>query len=232
MDSAFYQSDVVAAVLRQRGHYSITARLLPPIRRAIDAIPADAWTPISDTNAVWDDEAQQWISAAEVAEIEFTAFSSRAKAKQVTARLIVRRVSDVNPATRTRCSPSTGTTPSSRTHRGRCSRRSPPTAATRSSSRSSPTSRPDHLPNCREVLGQQRLAGLRREPFNLTRTAGVLASAFHAKATTATIRAQLINVPGRLARYARRLTLHIPTRWPWQTEWEQLRARAAPPAAA
>jgi len=38
------------------------------------------------------------ISEAEVAEIAFTAFTSKAKAKQVTARLIVRRVPDVNPA--------------------------------------------------------------------------------------------------------------------------------------
>jgi hypothetical protein len=35
--------------------------------------------------------------------------------------------------------------------------------------------------------------------FNLTRTASALASAFHAKATTATIRAQLIGVPARIA---------------------------------
>ena len=68
--------------------------------------------------------------------------------------------------------------------------------------------------------------------FNLTRTAGVLASAFHAKATTGTIRAQLINIPGRLARSARKLTLHLPTDWPWQNEWEQLRAGAAPPPTA
>jgi len=34
--------------------------------------------------------------------------------------------------------------------------------------------------------------------FNLTRAAGCLASAFHARATTATLRAHLINVPARL----------------------------------
>ena len=53
--------------------------------------------------------------------------------------------------------------------------------------------------------------------YNLTRTAGVHASAFHAKATTGTIRAQLINVPGRLARSARKLVLHLPVHWPWET---------------
>ena len=37
---------------------------------------------------------------------------------------------------------------------------------------------------------------------NLTRAAGALASGFHARATTATIRAHLINVPARIARRA------------------------------
>ena len=41
-------------------------------------------------------------------------------------------------------------------------------------------------------------------------------SAFHARATTATIRAYLINFPARLARSARRLTLHMPKQWPWE----------------
>ncbi|MET7389821.1 hypothetical protein ACFYPT_36050 [Streptomyces sp. NPDC005529] len=43
-----------------------------------------------------------------------------------------------------------------------------------------------------------------------TRADGAPASAFHAKATTATICDHLINVPARLARSARRLTLHLP----------------------
>jgi len=70
--------------------------------------------------------------------------------------------------------------------------------------------------------------------FNLTRAAGALASVLHAKATTGTIRAQLINVPGRLARSARKTTLHLPTDWPWQTAWAQMAdgARHGPPAVA
>src|SRR4051794_2686798 len=52
--------------------------------------------------------------------------------------------------------------------------------------------------------------------FNLTRAAGVLASASHAKATTGTIRARLIAVPVRVARSARRLRLHSPRDWPWR----------------
>ena len=65
--------------------------------------------------------------------------------------------------------------------------------------------------------------------FNLTRAAGVLASTFHARATTGTIRAQLITVPGRLARSARRLTLHLPTAWPWLTPWQQMATAANSP---
>ena len=70
--------------------------------------------------------------------------------------------------------------------------------------------------------------------FNLTRAAGTLASTFHAKATTGTIRAQLITVPARLARSARRLTLHLPTAWPWEYPWKQLSisTRHGPPRTA
>ncbi len=58
--------------------------------------------------------------------------------------------------------------------------------------------------------------------FNLTRAAGCLASAFHARATTGTIRAQLINVPARLAHSARTLRLHLPKHWPWEPAWTEL----------
>ncbi len=58
--------------------------------------------------------------------------------------------------------------------------------------------------------------------YNLTRAAGTLASARHARARPATIRAQLINIPARLANRARRLRLHLPTNWPWQHPWEAM----------
>ena len=57
---------------------------------------------------------------------------------------------------------------------------------------------------------------------NLTRATGTLASTFHARATTATIRAHLINVPARIARGARRVTLHLPQGWPWEASWTGL----------
>jgi len=56
---------------------------------------------------------------------------------------------------------------------------------------------------------------------------------FHAKARAATVRTQLLNVPARPARSARRPTEHMPAGWLWRPAWEQLdqRARGAPAAA-
>ena len=72
--------------------------------------------------------------------------------------------------------------------------------------------------------------------FNLTRTAGVIADRAGrlAKATTATIRRTLIAVPARLARSARRVTMHLPHTWPWEAAFTRLftATHAPPPAAA
>jgi len=50
-----------------------------------------------------------------------------------------------------------------------------------------------------------------------------------AKATTATIRRTLITVPAWIASSARRLTLHLPTTWPWDTAWTELFTRVCGP---
>ena len=65
--------------------------------------------------------------------------------------------------------------------------------------------------------------------FNLARTAGVLASNRHARARWATLRTHLINVPGRVASSARRLTLHLPRDWPWVDAWQALSTAATGP---
>jgi DDE family transposase len=80
-----------------------------------------------------------------------------------------------------------------------------------------------HLP-CSSFQANAAWATLRAIAHNLTRTIGVLTDRFHAKATTATIRAHLINIPARLARSARRLTVHLPQNWPWQISFENLHA--------
>ena len=66
---------------------------------------------------------------------------------------------------------------------------------------------------------------------NLTRAAGALASTFHARARTGTLRAQLINTPARIARSAHQLVLHLPQHWPWEAGLDELfrRSPARPP---
>ncbi len=56
---------------------SITARLDRKVKAAIATIDENAWTTIEYTDAVYDESTGQWISRAEVAEIAFTAFSSK-----------------------------------------------------------------------------------------------------------------------------------------------------------
>ena len=97
-DSAFYGYEVIAAATRAGARFSITARQNRAVHKAIAGIDDQGWTPIRYPNAIFDDDQQRWISDAEVAEIGDTAFTSRPKAQHVTARLIVRRVPDLNPA--------------------------------------------------------------------------------------------------------------------------------------
>ncbi len=69
----------------------------PAVKRAIAEIPADAWTTIEYTDAVFDETTSTWVSRAEVAEIGFTAFSSRKKDERIPGRLVVRRIPELNP---------------------------------------------------------------------------------------------------------------------------------------
>ena len=58
--------------------------------------------------------------------------------------------------------------------------------------------------------------------FNLTRAAGTIAGTRLDKATTATIRRKLVAVPARIARRSRRLVLHLPDGWRWESQWSRL----------
>ena len=65
--------------------------------------------------------------------------------------------------------------------------------------------------------------------FNLTRAAATLAGDELVKATTATVRRKLINIPARTASSARKITLHLPTAWPWESAWSRLLTRVCGP---
>jgi hypothetical protein len=238
-DSAFYCHDVIAAARRGGARFAITARMDAAVKKAIAAIGEDAWTAIRYPRAVWDEEGQCWISDAEVAEIDFTAFTSRRKADHITARLIVRRVKRLNPGSvpagqgelfaAWRYHAVFTDSPQPTLQAETTHRQHAVIEQVHADLKAGPLA---HLPSGSFAANSAWLV-LATMAFNLTRAAGALASVFHAKATTGTIRAQLIAVPARLARSARRLRLHLPERWPWQTAFSQLfEATCGPPAAA
>ena len=230
-DSAYYGHQVIAAATRQGAQFSITARQDRAVRKAIGAITDDAWMAIKYTNAIFDDQQQRWISDAEVAEIPYTAFTSKPKAKHVTARLIVRRVKDMNPNNQSelftayRYHALFTNSPLAMLEAEKAHRAHAIVEQVIADLKNGPLA---HLPSGQFCANGAWLV-CAAMAFNLTRAAGTLASVFHAKATTGTIRAQLIAIPGRLARSARRLTLHLPTAWPWQQAWERLLSAANSP---
>lgn len=239
-DSAYYSRDVIAAARRHQARFSITARKDPAVSRAIAGIAEDAWTTIRYPHAVFDDQLQQWISDAEVAEVPFTAFASRPKKDRVNARLIVRRVRDVNPAhlvpdaqgelfAAWRHHAVFTDSPLPMLEAEAAHRRHAIIEQVIADLKAGPLA---HLPSGRFAANSAWLV-LAAISFNLTRAAGCLASAFHARATTATIRRQLLTVPARITRSARRLTLRLPRSWPWAHPWQQLfTAATGPPATA
>jgi hypothetical protein len=227
-DSAFYSYDIINACRRAGARFSITARHTPTVTRAIATIPDTAWVPIRYPNAIWDDDEQRWISDAEVAEIEFTAFTSRRKNEHVTASLIVRRVRRLNPKT---VPAGQGEMFAVYRYHAIFTDSPEPKLAAEATHRDHAIieqviadlkdSALTHLPSGRFTANAAWLA-CAAIAHNLTRAAGALATTFHARARTATIRAHLITVPARLARSAHRLVLHLPQHWPWQDGLDEL----------
>jgi hypothetical protein len=235
-DSAYFGADVIAAARRHGVRFSITARKDRAVTAAIAAISDDAWTAIHYPRAVFDDQLGQWVSDAEVAEIPFTAFASRGQARQVTARLIVRRVRDQNPSHVQRNAQGElfrvwrhhavfTDSPLPMLEAERDHRRHAIIEQVHADLKNGPLA---HLPSGHFAANSAWLV-LAAMAFNLTRAAGAVASTFHAKATTATIRRQLITVAARITRSARRSTLRLPANWPWADAWQQLFTGATGP---
>jgi hypothetical protein len=238
MDSAFYGSPAVRAACRAGARFSVTVRTDPKIRAAIAAIPGDAWTPVRYPRAIWDDQLGRWVSDAEIAETDYTAFASK-KGQAITARLIVRRVKDLNrdaaqgqgelfTAWRYHAvftdSPFT-LAQAEEQHRGHAQAEQVFADWT-----DGPLA---HLPSGCFPANAAWLA-LAAISCNLLRAAGALASLAYGKARGATIRRDLIDVAARTARHGRgHLTLHLPEGWYREHEWMNLfTATCGPPAAA
>jgi Transposase DDE domain group 1 len=242
MDSAFYGRHAVHAALAGGAQVSVTTRMDNRVKAAIASIAEDAWTSIEYTDAVFDDTSGQWISRAEVAEIPFTAFAAQPKADQVPGRLIVRRIPDVQ-AEKHRAAGQDGlfdvwrfhafftttdptmldTVAADKTHRGH--------AIIEQVHADLKNSALAHLPSGVFTANAAWLV-LAVMAFNLTRATAALAAPHAsdlARATTATVRRTLIQIPCRIATRARRLVLHLPRDWPWQMAWTRLNDRVADP---
>ena len=237
-DSAFYSAAFTGTVRRAGAFFSVTVRMDPKVKAAIAAIPETAWTPVRYPRAVWDDQLRCWISDAQVAEVEYTAFTSK-KGQAVTARLIVRRVKDLNrkaaqgqgelfPAWRYHAvftdSPF-ATIQAEEHHRDHAQVEQVFADLT-----DGPLA---HLPSGSFPANAAWLA-CAAIAHNLLRAAGSLASLACARARAATLRRDLIGVAARIARHGRgEITLHLPRDWHRETEWMNLFETACgPPAAA
>lgn len=224
-DSAYCSSAILQAVSKAGARFSVGMPLNARVRAAIDSIADDAWVRIEYPWAIPDPDTGELISAAEIAEIEYTAFTRRSKARNVTARLIVRRIPERNesknqdplfPAWRYHALFTDNPAPlveAESTHRGH--------AIIEQVIADLKNSALAHLPSGRFTANAAWLVAA-TIAFNLTRTLGVLAGGQLTRATTATIRARIINLPARLARSARRLTLRLPRDWTWEPHWQRL----------
>jgi hypothetical protein len=238
MDSAFYNAAVTGAVRRQGARFSVTVPMNASIRAAIAAIGEDAWTPIRYPRAVWDDQLGAWVSDAEVAEVPYTAFASK-KGQAVTARLIIRRVRDLNKKA------ADGQDELFTVWRYHAVFTDSPFELVQAEGQhrdhavveqvlADVTSGPlAHMPSGVFAANAAWLS-IAAMAHNLLRAAGALASLPFAKARAATIRRDLIAVAARTARHGRgHLTLHLPEGWHREHEWLNLfSAACGPPAAA
>jgi Transposase DDE domain group 1 len=213
-DSGFYAHAVVAVCRTMKVRFSITIRQHRSVRRLIEAIPDDAWTPIP-----------YWIEGgADVAETTYAPFADQPDA--VPVRLIVRRVKPT-PGSQLALfalydfhafiTDRDGETLTLETdHR----RHAEIENAIRDLKYGMAL---NHLPSGKfgangAWLAVQVIAhNLARWTARIGVGAGIV--------TTKTLRRRLFAVAGRLTRSARRVTLHLPRRWPWAIEFRTALAR-------
>jgi len=234
-DSAFCMHQIVKAAQKAGCWFSLTIPAWKTVTRAISEIREEAWQAIEYPHAVFDDEAGQWISDAEVAEIPFTAFTSRPQAEHVTCRLVVRRVKRLGGAAwagqdelfatyryHAFITNSTLTAvDADRRHRGHAI-----VEQVIAELKGGPLA---HLPS-KSFSANMAWLACAVLAFNLSRAAAHAAGI--GKARMATIATTIIRVPGRLASRSRKLIVHLPRNWPAKQQWMRLHATAnAPPPA-
>ena len=198
-DSGFFSKYVVQACRDHNVRYSITVRQTPAITRAIEEIAEDDWTPIDYTM-----NGEAW-----VAETNYQGH-----------RLIVRRTKlhDPRPAL----------FPDYRYHAFMTDRDGDATFLDVDHRRHAVVELA--IRDLKEGSGLEHCAS---SDFNANAAWAVLASIAHnlvrwvatlglgvsGPLVAKTVRRKFIAVPGRLTTSARRRRLHLPTNWPWATQW-------------
>ena len=213
-DSGFYTHAVVAACRKLKVRFSITIRLRQNLRNLIEAIPEEDWRPIP----YWMD------GAADVAETTCTPFQAEADAAPV--RLIVRRVKP---------------TPGSQlalfatySYHAFITDRDGETLELEADHRRHAEVENairdlkygvglNHLPSGRFGANAAWLA-VQVMAHNLARWTARIGLGEQI-VTTKTLRRRFFALAGRLTRSARRLTLHLPRRWPWEEQFSRALAR-------
>ena len=214
-DSGFYAHTVVAACREMDVRFSITIRQRASLRDLIEAIPEEDWTPIP----YWMD------GAADVAETTYTPFQTKPDAAPV--RLIVRRVKP---------------TPGSQlalfarySYHAFITDRDGETLELEADHRRHAEVENairlhlkygvglNHMPSGRFAANGAWLA-VQVMAHNLARWTARIGLGQQI-VTTKTLRRRVFALVGRITRSARRLTLHLPRRWPWETQFSRALAR-------
>ena len=213
-DSGFYAHTVVAACREMDVRFSITIRQRASLRDLIEAIPEEDWTPIP----YWMD------GAADVAETTYTPFQTKPDAAPV--RLIVRRVKP---------------TPGSQlalfarySYHAFITDRDGETLELEADHRRHAEVENairdlkygvglNHMPSARFAANGAWLA-VQVMAHNLARWTARIGLG-ERTVITKTLRRRVFALVGRITRSARRLTLHLPRRWPWETQFSRALAR-------
>ena len=213
-DSGFYTHSIVAVCRKMKVRFSITVRQHQSLRSLIEAIPEGDWRPIP-----------YWMEgAADVAETSYTPFKSEPDAAPV--RLIVRRVKP---------------TPGSQlalfanySYHACITDREGDTLELEADHRRHAEIENairdlkygmglNHLPSGRFAANAAWLA-VQVITHNLARWTARIGVGQQI-VTTKTLRRHFFSLAGRIARSARRLTLHLPQHWPWENQFTGALAR-------
>jgi Transposase DDE domain group 1 len=212
-DSGFWNNHTFTRLDRAGWQFSIGVRLQPAVRAAIDAIDEAAWQTLED------------YPDTSIAQIAETTLAGR--------RLVVRRVRTLDrqgqllptwelfPLVTNRVDDRAVVEAEHRQH-----------AVVELAIRDLKDQALAHFPSGR-FYANAAWTAIAALAHNLLRWTSVIGLPGQTIRAARTLRRRLLTLPGRLTRSARRWTLHLPARWPWQHDFIRALARIrALPAAA